>query len=222
MKIKNLPKFQRPREKLLEKGADNLKDYEILAIILRTGTKGKSAIEIAKSILKKYNLKQLTKVEVSEIANIAGVGLTKAIQIKSALELGKRVFKQPKKDEVYINSAEDAYKVLKQFANQKKEHLIGLYLNAKNKLIKTEIISIGILNQSLAHPREVFQPAIKHLCCSVIIGHNHPSEDPTPSEDDIAVTEKLKSAGKILGIDLLDHIIFTKKRFFSFKAQNLI
>ncbi|GIW63326.1 MAG: UPF0758 protein YsxA [Patescibacteria group bacterium] len=222
MKIKNLPKFQRPREKLVEKGGENLKDYELLAIILRTGTKAKSAIELAKLILKRYKLTQLEQVSVSELANIEGIGLTKASQIKSALELGKRVYQQPKPDEVYINSANDAYKVMKNIVNFNKEHLIGLYLNAKSKLIKTEIITIGTINQSLAHPREVFEPALRYLCTSVIIGHNHPSGDPTPSEEDIAVTQKLKSAGEILGIDLLDHIIFTQTTFLSFKSKKLI
>ncbi len=220
--IKQLPEFERPREKLIKKGARALKKEELLAIILRTGLKGKNAIEVANDILKKYGDKKLLNVTYEELRNMRGVGLTKAVQILAAIELGSRLFKEKSEKEVYINSAEDALKELAYIKENKKENFVVLYLDARNKLIYKETVSIGTLNANLVHPREVFEPAVRNLAAQIILAHNHPSGDKEPSEDDLEITKRLVEAGKILGIEVVDHIIITKNEPFSFKENKLI
>lgn len=222
MKIKDLPKFERPREKLIKKGAAALHKAELLAILLRTGIKGKNVLQMANDILLKYGNEKLTKVSYQELRNMRGIGPTKAVQILAALELGKRIYKTREEKDVYINSPDDVVKEVNYISENKKENFITLYLDAKNHLIHKETISIGTLNASLVHPREVFEPATKHLAAQIIVVHNHPSGNSEPSEDDLEITRKLVKAGKILGIDVADHIIITKTDFTSFKAQKLI
>jgi len=221
-KIKDLPKFERPREKLIKKGCANLHKEELLAIILRTGIKGKSALGVANDILKKYGDKKLLDVPYQELKNIRGVGPTKAVQIIAAIELGRRLFKDKAEKEVYINSPEDVLKEVDHIRENKKENFICLYLDARNKLIYKETVSIGTLNANLVHPREVFEPAVRHLAAQIVLVHNHPSGDPEPSEDDLEITKRLLETGKILGIEVIDHIIITKNGFLSFKDKNLI
>jgi DNA repair protein RadC len=221
-KIKDLPKFERPREKLIKKGAKALKKEELLAILLRTGLKGKNALEIANDILIKYSDKKLLDASYEELRNMRGVGPTKATQILAAIELGSRLFKEKSEKEIYITSPEDIVKELAHIKENKKENFVALYLDARNKLIYKETISIGSLNASLVHPREVFEPAVRNLAAQIILAHNHPSGDPEPSEDDLEMTKRLVEASKILGIDVIDHIIITKNRFFSFKEKGLI
>lgn len=220
--IKDLPEFERPREKLVKKGAKALKKEELLAILLRTGLKGKNAIEIANDILSKYGDKKLLDVSYEELRNMRGVGPTKAIQILAALELGSRLFKEKTEKEVYINSPEDVAKEIEHIKENKKENFIVLYLDARNKLTHKETVSIGTLNANLVHPREVFEPAVRYLAAQIVLAHNHPSGDPKPSEDDIEITKRLIDSGKILGIDVVDHIIIAKTNFVSLKEKNLI
>jgi len=221
-KIKDLPEFERPREKLIKKGAKALKKEELLAILLRTGLKGKNALEVADDILVKYGDKKLLNASYEELRNIHGVGLTKAAQILAAIELGSRLFKEKSEKEIYINSSEDAIKELAHIKENKKENFVVLYLDARNKLIYKETVSIGSLNANLVHPREVFEPAVRYLAAQVILAHNHPSGDPEPSEDDLEITKRLTESGKILGIEVVDHIIVVKNGFLSFKEKNLI
>ena len=220
--IKELPEFERPREKLVKKGAKALKKEELLAILLRTGLKGKNALEIANDILVKYGDKKLLGASYEELRNIHGVGLTKAAQILAAIELGSRLFKEKSEKEIYINSSEDAIKELAHIKENKKENFVVLYLDARNKLIYKETVSIGSLNANLVHPREVFEPAVRYLAAQIVLAHNHPSGDPEPSEDDLEITKRLVESGKILGIEVIDHIIITKTGFISFKEKNLI
>lgn len=220
--IKELPEFERPREKLLKKGAKALKKEELLAILLRTGLKGKNAVEVANDILGKYGDKKLLDASYEELRNIRGVGPTKAIQILAAIELGSRLFKEKSEKEVYINSAQDVVKEVEHIKENKKENFVVLYLDARNKLIYKDTVSIGILNSSLVHPREVFEPAVRHLAAQIVLAHNHPSGDSEPSEDDFLLTKKLVESGKILGIEVTDHIIVTKDNFFSFKNKGII
>ena len=220
--IKELPEFERPREKLVKKGTKALKKEELLAIILRTGLKGKNAVEVAKDILEKYGDKKLLDASYEELRNIRGVGPTKAVQILAAIELGSRLFKEKSEKEVYINSSEDAIKELAHIKENKKENFVVLYLDARNKLIYKETVSIGSLNANLVHPREVFEPAVRYLAAQIVLAHNHPSGDPEPSEDDLEITKRLIESGKILGIEIVDHIIITKTGFTSFKEKNLI
>jgi DNA repair protein RadC len=215
-KIKDLYKNDRPREKLIKKGASALKKEELIAILIRTGTKGQNALQMAKSIVKNYDEKKLLNATYQELKNIYGVGPAKAVQILVAFEVGKRLYKEKEKSDVYINSPEDVVEEVKEIRESKKEHFVALYLNARKKLIHKEVISIGTLDASLVHPREVFEPAVRELASQVIIVHNHPSGDEKPSEEDIKITKRIKEAGSLLGIDLADHIIITKKDYFSF------
>ena len=219
-KIKDLPHFKRPREKLAEQGPQALKDYELLSILLRTGYQGKSALEVAKRILKRYSLDKLSQLSFKNLAKIKGVGKSRAATIIAAFALAKRVNLDQKA--IKITSPEDAVKVLSFIRNKKREYFVALYLDAENKLITQKIISIGSLDASIVHPREVFYPAIKYRAASVIIAHNHPSGNLEPSENDLKVSKKLAKAGKILGIQLIDHLVITRDSFFSLRKKGLI
>ena len=221
-RIKDLPKDERPREKLIKKGASALKLEELLAILLRTGAKNKDVLKLAEDIVLKYNKNQLKNIGFEELRNIYGVGPTKAVQILAAIELGKRLFKPKDEKEIYIHSPKDVLKETNNIKENKKENFVVLYLDARNKLIAKETVSIGTINASLVHPREVFEPAIRELTVQIILVHNHPSGDSQPSEDDLILTKRLIEAGKILGIEVIDHIIITKDKYFSFKEKRLM
>jgi DNA repair protein RadC len=220
-KILDLPAHQRPREKLLAQGADNLKDKELLAILLRTGRQGKSAIEIADDILKKYELKKILNLKLDDLVKIKGLGADKAATILAAFELTKRALEVEDSNLPAINSARDAVNHLQELRNAKKEHFVALYLNARNQLIHKETISVGTLNASLVHPREVFKPAIDHLAAGIIVAHNHPSGNLEASEEDRKMTERLEKAGELIGIELMDSLIVTESGFSSLKNDNL-
>ncbi len=219
-KIRDLPNFKRPREKLAAQGSQALKDYELLAILLRTGYQGKSALEVARRILKRFSLNKLTNLSFEELAKIKGVGKSRAATIIAAFALARRA--SPDQKAIKIKSPEDAFKVLSFIRNKKREYFVALYLDAENKLIIHKIISIGSLEASIVHPREVFYLAIKHCAASVIVAHNHPSGNLEPSENDLKITQKLVESGKILGIQLIDHLIITDEAFISFKKRGLI
>lgn len=222
VKIKDLPKHKRPREKLLEKGAENLKDAELLAVLIRTGRAGKSALDIAREILKKYSLAKLASISITDLLKINGIENTKAVTIKAALELGQRAGKLFDSSLPILDSPRSMVDQLSDLRNKKKEYFVALYLNARNQLIHRETISIGTLTASLVHPREVMQPAVYHFATSIIIAHNHPSDNPEPSKEDILLTENLVRSGKILDINVLDHIIITNRDYFSFKQKGMI
>ena len=221
-KIKDLPKSDRPREKLSEKGPQALKKEELLAILLRTGIKGRSALKIAKDILEIYGDKKLLDTSHKELKNIYGIGPAKAAQILAAIELGKRLYKEKTEKEVYIHTSGDVLKEVDHLRENKKENFVLLCLDARSKLIYKETISIGTLNASLVHPREVFEPAVRYSAAQIIVAHNHPSGNTEPSEEDLTITKRLAAAGKILGIDIVDHIIVAKNGFMSFKEKGLI
>jgi len=222
MKIKDLPKSDRPREKLIAKGADNLKDSELLAILLRTGTKGKNVIEIASQILSKYSKKRLLQMTYEDLSKISGIDSAKATTLLAAFELSKRALEVNDTNLPVISDAKDAVAQLSDMRDLKKEHLVALYLNAKNQLVHKETISMGTLNANLVHPREVFEPALKYSAAQIIAAHNHPSGDPKPSEDDLEVTKRLTEAGKMMGIELMDHVIVSKNSHFSFKEEKIL
>jgi len=222
MKIKDTPKIDRPREKLKQKGAAALQKAELLAIILRTGIKNKNVIKVAEDILKKYSDKKLTDATYQELKNIHGVGPTKAAQIIAAIALGQRLFKEKSREEIFINSPQDIIKAIGGIKENKKENFIALYLDARNKLIYQETISIGTLNANLVHPRELFEPAVRNFAASIIIAHNHPTGAPEPSQDDLDITKQLVQAGKIMGIEVIDHLIIGENAFLSFKEKNLL
>lgn len=214
--INQLEKFDKPREKLLKNGVTNLKDYELVAILLGSGIKGKDVIKLSREIVKLFE-SSFTSLNLEKLLNIHGLGIAKASQIISAIELSKRyLIKQNKK----ITHASDIYEELKEYRDKKQEYFLTLYLDGANHLCETRIITIGTLNQSLVHPREVFSPAIEHRCASIIVAHNHPSGVLEPSSEDIAVTKRLQESGKLLGIELLDHVIFTKDGYISLRDEN--
>ena len=222
MKIKDLPKIERPREKLMAKGAENLKDSELLAILLRTGTTGKNVIEIASQILSKYSKKRLLQMTYEDLSKISGIDSAKATTLLAAFELSKRALEVNDTNLPVINTAKDTVAQLSDMRDLKKEHFVVLYLNAKNQLVHKETISMGTLNANLVHPREVFEPALKHSAAQIIAAHNHPSGDPKPSEDDIELTKRLTEAGKMMGVELMDHVIVSKNSHFSFKEEKLL
>ncbi len=221
-RIKDLPKHKRPREKLSEKGAENLNDSELLAILVRTGRVGKSALDIAKDALKKYPLSKLLAATIDELLSIKGIETTKAITIKAALELGQRAVRSFNDSLPILDSPKAIVAQLADLRGKQKEYFMAIYLNARNQLIYKETISVGTLTASLVHPREVFEPAIRHFTSSIILAHNHPSKNTEVSEEDIKLTEKLIQSGTILDIEVLDHIIITDDGYTSFKEKGLL
>ena len=219
--IKDMPSNERPRERLLLFGAKSLSNTELIAIILRIGYKNLSAIDLAKMILHDVNtLADLKQKTIHELSKIKGVGPTKAITLLAAIELGERVLKT-NVDKLQICSPNDVYQLLKyDMMNLKQEVLYVLFLDVKTNLIAKKKIFVGSLNQSLIHPREVFKYAVKYSAYSVILVHNHPSGDPEPSSQDLQVTKAFEEAGKMLQIEVLDHIIIADDLYLSIKEFN--
>ncbi len=222
--IKDLPEDERPREKMLKHGAGNVSNAELLAIIIRTGTRTASAVKLAEQILARVsNLRDLPLLTIEELTEIKGVGDAKGVQIKAALELGARIASSFRQDTHTISSPKDAADVMmEQMRFYQKEYFKVILLNTKNQLMSAETISIGSLNSSIVHPREIFSVSIKKGCASIILVHNHPSGDPTPSKEDIEVTNRLVEAGNIIGIEVIDHIIIGEGKYYSFREGGII
>ena len=218
--IKQLPRVDRPREKLIKYGPGKLNNSELLAILLRTGKRGENVVEMARKILQKFGSQGLHNATFKDLVQHVGLGPAKACEIVACFELGKRLLKDKKA--VLIMSAQDVWQQMADIRDNKKEHFVVFYLDTRNQQIKREIISVGTLNASLVHPREVFEPAIRHNAAHIIIAHNHPSGDPEPSQEDLVLTRRLTEAGKILGIELLDHVIITQYQWLSLKERSLI
>lgn len=212
MSINNLPAHERPREKLIAKGVANLSDKELLAVLLRTGRAGKNALDIAADILKKFPKEKILDVAFADLKAIKGIDIGKACTLLASFEFTKRASGAHQNGRPVIRSVEDALAQLHDIRNHKKEHFVALYLNARNELIHREEISVGTVNASIVHPRDVFAPALEHNATAVIVAHNHPSGSPDPSPEDFDVTGRLKEAGKLMGLNLLYHLILTKDR----------
>ena len=212
MSIKNLPAHEWPREKLIAKGVENLSDKELLAVLLRTGRAGKSALDIAEDILKKYPKEKIFGIAYTDLKAVKGVDVGKACTLLAAFEFTKRASGAHKNGRPVIASVDDALAQLHDIRTHKKEHFVALYLNARNELLHREEISVGTVNASIVHPRDVFAPALEHNATAVIVAHNHPSGSPDPSPEDFDVTGRLKDAAKLMGIHLLYHLILTKDR----------
>jgi DNA repair protein RadC len=207
--IKELPNSERPRERLMEKGADALKHSELIAILLRTGTKGVSAIQVAEQVLQKFDsLDSLSRATIAELRQVKGVGRDKAIALKSAFTLARRMAEELRQDAPTLDTPERVADLLRE-ANRSYdvENFQVVVLNTRRKLIRVDKISQGTLDTILVHPREVFKPAIAANAAALVLVHNHPSGDPTPSEADIKVTRDLIRAGQLLKIEILDHVI---------------
>ena len=218
--IKDKPRHERPREKLIKYGVDKLTDAELLAILLRTGTHNKDVITFAKSILRIFENEKILNASIQDLQKVSGLGDAKACEIMACFELGKR-FLKGKKTQIFLQP-EQLWEALKDIHKAKKEYFIVFYLDTRNQEIKRETISIGTINASLVHPREVFEVAISCSAVGIMLAHNHPSNNPDPSDNDISVTRRLVEAGNLLGIEVLDHIIVTKSGYYSFKQQNLL
>ncbi|GGG02558.1 UPF0758 protein YsxA [Paenibacillus albidus] len=219
--LRDLPHEERPRERMMHYGAESLSQAELLAILLRTGTRRESAIHIAQRMLKQIgSLRGLADLSIEELTGIKGIGPAKAVQLKAGIELGRRMANSRLNEPVTIRSPQDAAEILtEQLRYLQKEHFVCLFLNTKNHVLAQETLSMGSLNASIVHPREVFRAAIKCSSASIICAHNHPSGDPTPSPEDIALTKRLQQAGEIVGIDVLDHLIIGDSSFVSLKEK---
>ena len=220
LKVKDLPLDKQPREKLIKYGPENLSLSELLAIILNTGSKNESIMEISNRIIREYGEKSIlaerNAVKMSEELNIP---IIKSCQIIACGELGRRFYNKNENGFTLIRTAKDVYEYLQDMHNLPKEHLRGLYLNSHNRIIHDEVISIGTINSNIVHPREVFRPAIEHNSVAIVLAHNHPSNIATPSTQDIEITRQLIHAGKILGINILDHVIITKSTYVSISSN---
>ena len=224
--IKEWPEGERPRERLVKYGAENLSDAQLLAIILRTGDRIEktSAVDLARILIDKFgNFRELDSVSVSELQSIKGIGPAKGAQIKAALEIGKRFLRQETEPKEKIKSVEDVFNYYKPYLRDlKKEVFKVMLLDGRNKIIKDVTISEGSLTKSIVHPREVIKEATKESAAALIFVHNHPSGESKPTKDDIEITERLINACDIVGIRVLDHIIIGANDYFSFADEGLI
>jgi DNA repair protein RadC len=214
--IHDLPSEERPREKLIEHGPGALSIDELLAVILVTGTKKEALLQMTNRILKEYGEKSiLSATDVKTLSEDLDIPEVKAAQIIACGELGRRFHKKSKNGVPVLRTAEDVYAYTLDMRNLTKEHLRGLYLNAHYQLVHDEVISIGTVDANIVHPREVFRPALAYAAAAVILVHNHPSGNVRPSDADLQVTKQLKEAGRLIGIDLIDHVIVTSDTYTS-------
>ncbi|KIL41020.1 hypothetical protein SD70_09325 [Gordoniibacillus kamchatkensis] len=224
LRIREVPPEERPRERMLNSGAESLSNAELLAILLRTGTVAESAVRLGEKLLAEAGgLRGLVGMNAERIMRIRGIGAAKALQVQAGIELGRRIARSAAGDKLTIRSPRDAAELMMdEMRFLRKEHFVCLFLNTKNHLIAKETLSIGSLNASIVHPREVFRAAIERGSASIICLHNHPSGDPTPSREDIDLTARLDEAGRLLGIEVLDHIVIGDSRWISLKEQGLL
>lgn len=221
LRMKDLPHADRPREKLLLTGCENLSDEELIAILLGTGSQKVNAVQLGKVLLSKYSLQKLASTSLADLQKVSGIGNAKATRILAAIELGGRIFAQPSLTKVVIQSTKDVVSQAREFIEKKQEYLVILYLNARYELIQKEIVGQGGLNKLLITPKEIFGHAVTSPCSSIIVLHNHPSGDSTPSEDDVTFTKRIHEAGEVMGITMLDHVIVSTNGYFSFQENQV-
>ena len=219
MSIKDLPKGDLPRERLIKYGAKYLSDEELLAIVLRTGTKNVNVKTLAQNILKEYDgIKNLKNLSIHKATKINGLGLVKAVTLLASLELGKRVYETYDiKTNLLVNNASVVFNYFSRIISlEKQEHFLVLFLDHQKKLISYKILFIGTLNESIVHPREVFKEAFLNSSSAIILVHNHPSGVVTPSKADDEITSNLAQIGELMGIKVLDHVIVSENKFYSY------
>ncbi len=214
-KIKDIPKVDRPREKFLKKGPEALSKSDLLAILLGNGIKGKNVQKLSQQIIKKFG-RNFLNIAVDDLQKVSGIGQAKSLQIASAISLVKRFYEENNRKRLAIENLKDVLNFTYDLKEKKKEYLVCLYLNARNFLIKKETISVGLLNKSLFHPREIFYPAIELNSASIILVHNHPSGDCIPSKKDKEVVKKIAQAGELMGIPVIDFVILSENGEYSF------
>ncbi|MGD6816715.1 RadC family protein [Metabacillus sp. 113a] len=224
LKIRDFPAEERPRERLLNDGPGNLSNQELIAILLRTGSASESVLQLASRLLAHFEgLKLLKDASIEEMTSISGIGQAKATQLLASMELGKRILKLSNEERYVIRSPQDgANYVMEEMRFLTQEHFVCLYLNTKNHVIHKHTVFIGSLNASIVHPREVFKEAFRRSAASFICIHNHPSGDPSPSREDIEVTKRLSECGKMIGIELLDHLIIGDRKYISLKEKGYL
>lgn len=223
LSLKDYPAEQKPVEKLLIMGSDSLSESELLAILINSGTRKKSALELASEIMLGRSLQDLREASPEELKKTPGIGDVKAARILAALELGRRIKAEKIEESPCITSPQDVVNlVMEDMRSYDREHFKAMLLNTKNKVLCLDTISIGSLNSSFAHPREIFKNAIKRSAASIILIHNHPSGDPQPSREDIFLTKELLKVSELLKIKIFDHIIIGNRRYYSMKENNII
>jgi DNA repair protein RadC len=216
IRFKELPDYEKPREKLLETGVGNLSIAELVAIIWNVGTQKEDVLAMAHRTIKEYGDKALgNEINPRHLSEAAEISINKACQLVASFELGRRLQARQAGRPMQVRNAKQAYQYFKDMGDNQKEQLRGLYLNSRYQVIRDEVISVGSLTSNIVHPREVFRPAIEYGAIAVILAHNHPSGRLEPTMADLEITEQLVSAGKLLGIDLLDHLIITSSRHVS-------
>ena len=222
--IKDYPQNERPRERFIQNGPQSLSNHELLALILGTGTKQESVLQLANRLLAEFEgLRLLKDATLEELTAIKGIGMAKAIHLLAAVEIGRRLASHTHEDRYVIRSPEDGANYLMndmKFLSQ--EHFVCLFLNTKNQVVHRQTIFIGSLNASIVHPREVYKEAVRRSAASIICAHNHPSGDASPSREDIEVTKRLVECGKMIGIDLLDHLIIGDNKYVSLKEKGYV
>lgn len=224
MMIKDFPNMERPRERMLEQGPLMLSNQELLAILLGTGTRDESVLSLAQRVLMHFEgLALLRDSTIEELTAIKGIGTAKGVLILAAIEMGKRMHQLKPVERYVIRSPEDgADYVMEEMRSLNQEHFVVLFLNTKNQIIHRQTIFIGSLNASIVHPREVYREAVKRSAASIICAHNHPSGDPAPSQEDILVTKRLVECGKMIGIEMLDHLVIGDRKFVSLKEKGYL
>ena len=223
-RIKDWPSEERPREKLLLHGAHSLSEAELLAILIREGTRSANVLDVAKSIISdRRSLRSIARMTASELMRLKGIGQAKAITLLAAFEIGRRIQSSESEPKAFIRTPEDvARRMVPRLRDLTREEFVVLLLDSQNALQREEHVTVGTLNSSVVHPREVFKPAIDFKAASVIVVHNHPSGNKEPSHEDIEITKQLVEAGKILGIPLHDHVIVAGEAYTSFADRGLI
>jgi DNA repair protein RadC len=222
--IKDVPKDERPRERLMQAGSSALSNQELLAILLGSGSKNESVMSLAQRVLIHFEgLPLLKDATVEELTAIRGIGMAKAVVLKACLEIGRRIHSFKPQERYVIRSPEDgADFVMEELRHLNQEHFVCLFLNTKNQVIHQQTVFIGSLNASIVHPREIFREAVKRSAASFICAHNHPSGDPAPSQEDIHVTRRLSECGKMIGIELLDHLVIGDRKYVSMKEKGYL
>ena len=220
--VEDLPKAMRPREKLRARGAAHLSRTELLALLVGTGGRGESAVKTADRLLRRHGLRGLSGLDIGGYAAEKGIGAALAARLVAAFELGRRSAAAAGDERPRLGRPRDVFRQVADLGKAKKEHLVGLYLDAQNGLIVRETISVGSLNTTRTHPREILYPAIEHLAMGFILVHNHPSGCLDPSEEDVAFTRAVQRAGELMGIELYDHLIVARQGFVSLRERGVL
>jgi DNA repair protein RadC len=221
-RVCELPRALRPREKMARQGERALSNSELLALLIGSGTRHSNVLKIAEGLLRKYGFGRLAGVSLDEWISNRGIGSAGACRIRAAFEIGRRAWAPPADEAQVVSGPADAWRLVKDLGRARKEHLVALYLDAQNQLLVRETVSVGSLNTTRTHPREIFQPAIACSAMGVILAHNHPSGSLTPSQEDVDFTRAIRRAAEILGIGLYDHLIISDRGYTSLKERSLM